>query len=140
MPAIPRKLLRPPPGARDAEKAKSVSVLVYLPTCFKTDQSCCRIDTPVLEYPPPPPFVPLSKADIPFQIGLLRPFYLEKLGDADVLPEEDFDPNLPPMGAMGQIIVKTVSAATKRKAEAAANAAGPDANKKKSKFLPSGKA
>jgi hypothetical protein len=94
-----------------------------------------------VEYPPPPPFVPLSKAEIPFQIGLLRSFYLEKLGDADELPEEDFDPNLPPMGAMGQIIVKTVSAATKRKAEAAAaNAAGPDANKKKSKFLPSGKA
>ncbi|KAJ9122522.1 hypothetical protein QFC22_001951 [Naganishia vaughanmartiniae] len=117
MPAIPRKLLRPPPGISESDKAKP--------------------DTPVLEYQPPPPFIPLRSSDIPFQIGLLRSFYTERLGDAEEIPEDDFDPNLPPMGAMGQVNVKTVSAATKRKAEAAAATAGStDANKKKSKFLP----
>lgn len=84
--------------------------------------------------------MPLTAADIPHQIGLLRSFYLDKLGDAAELPEEDFDPNLPSMGAMGQIVVKTVSAANKRKAEAAAATSGStDANKKKSKFLPAAK-
>ncbi|KAJ9098645.1 hypothetical protein QFC21_004293 [Naganishia friedmannii] len=116
MPAIPRKLLRPPPGIAEGDKAKP--------------------DTPVLEFQPPPPFIPLRSSDIPLQIGLLRSFYTEKMGDAEELPEDDFDPNLPPMGAMGQVNVKTVSAATKRKAEAAAATAGnTEANKKKSKFL-----
>jgi hypothetical protein len=96
-----------------------------------------RPDTPVLEYQPPPPFIPLRSSDIPLQIGLLQSFYMNKLGDAEELPEDDFDPNLPAMGAMGQVNVKTVSAATKRKAEAAAATAGNnEASKKKSKFLP----
>ncbi|GHJ87379.1 hypothetical protein NliqN6_3781 [Naganishia liquefaciens] len=121
IPAIPRKLLRAPAAARESDKVKN--------------------DAPVLEYQPPPPFVPLTATDIPHQIGLLRSFYFDKLGDAAAVPEEDFDPNLPPMGAMGQIVIKTVSAATKRKAEAAAATAGnADANKKKSKFLPAAKA
>lgn len=107
---------------------------------FLADFSTPRNDVPALEYQPPPPFAPLTATDIPHQIGLLRSFYLEKLGDAQELPEEDFDPNLPPMGAMGQIVIKTVSAATKRKAEAAAATFGTaDANKKKSKFLPAAK-
>jgi hypothetical protein len=105
------------------------------------DPSMLRTESHVLEYQPPPPFVPLTAEDIPHQIGLLRSFYLDKLGDAQELPEEDFDPNLPPMGAMGQIVIKTVSAATKRKAEAAAATSGTaEANKKKSKFLPAAKA
>ncbi|KAJ9106838.1 hypothetical protein QFC19_002966 [Naganishia cerealis] len=120
IPAIPRKLLRPPPGIAQVDKVKP--------------------DTPTLEYQPPPPFIPLRASDIPLQIGLLRSFYMDKLGDSDELPEEEFDSNLPPMGAMGQINVKTVSAATKRKAEAAAaTASNTEANKKKSKFLPANK-
>lgn len=144
MPAIPRKLLRPPSGAVEGDKAKYALPTMIYPHPVATLKLalilCGRPDSPVLEYQPPPPFIPLRSSDIPLQIGLLRSFYMEKLGDAEELHDDDFDPSLPPMGAMGQVNVKTVSAATKRKAEAAAATAGNEANKKKSKFLPPTKA
>lgn len=65
-----------------------------------------RKGPPPLDYPPPPPLISLSASDIPLQIGLLQSFYRDKLGDSLSLEDDDFDPNLPPMGNFGQIIVK----------------------------------
>jgi hypothetical protein len=52
-----------------------------------------------LEYPGPPPFIPLTPQDIPFQIGILRPFYLEKVAQARAqaqatVENADTDPSL----------------------------------------------
>ena len=49
-----------------------------VPSLFPLD----RPEAPPLEYPGPPPFLPLTPQDIPFQIGILRPFYLEKVAQA----------------------------------------------------------
>ncbi|PWN51023.1 hypothetical protein IE53DRAFT_368416 [Violaceomyces palustris] len=78
---------------------------------------------PELPYPPPPPFVPLTSAGISAQIGLLQPWYKEKLWDhrarvrmadtvdegedrevaADTLPDEEAERQrykVPPTGKM----------------------------------------
>lgn len=65
-----------------------------------------RPEAAPLEYPGPPPLLPLTIADIPFQIGLLRSFYTEKAEQETGLADQDWDPTMTQVGAFGQVVVR----------------------------------
>jgi hypothetical protein len=102
-----------------------------------------RPEAPPLEYPGPPPFIPLTPQDIPFQIGILRPFYLEKVAQAQaaaeitetdqalgqpalpdqnmdvdssttVLADQEWDPTMTQLGAFGQVVVRNLGGGGKK--------------------------
>jgi hypothetical protein len=84
------------------------------------DHITCRPEPVALEYPPPPPFIPLKPSAITFQIGILRPFYqslVPPLDPASIeepdLPEPEWDPTMTQLGAFGQVVVRGVGASNK---------------------------
>ena len=99
-------------------------------------------EEPELEYKPPPPFIPLHREDIPFQIGILRAFYTSKFDALEPvhptlaagqdtseppnmvvppspdqeLPDQEWDPSMTQLGAFGQVIVRGAGSAAAKKA------------------------
>ncbi|KAK6902974.1 hypothetical protein L486_06429 [Kwoniella mangroviensis CBS 10435] len=81
------------------------------------------------DYPPPPPFIPLSVSSIPTHVpALLHAFYAARMESGLSIIEDDvFDPSHAQIGSLGQIIVKNVPAHTVNNGATAAASA----NKKK---------
>ncbi|WRT67212.1 uncharacterized protein IL334_004178 [Kwoniella shivajii] len=63
------------------------------------------------DYPPPPPFIPLSPATIPTHLpALLHAFYATRMESGLSISEDDlFDPSHAQIGSLGQIIMKNSS-------------------------------
>ncbi|WVQ98831.1 hypothetical protein IAU59_005962 [Kwoniella sp. CBS 9459] len=62
----------------------------------------------VLEYPPPPPFIPLNATTLPTHLpALLHAFYAARVEAGLSISEDDvFDPTRATIGSLGQIIMK----------------------------------
>lgn len=129
--------------------AKRVGGRVYTICCthgiadFALRVPAYRPEAPPLEYPGPPPLIPLTPEDIPFQIGILRPFYLEKVAQAraqvqaarelaeaegsdmpmdiepavNALADQEWDPTMTQLGAFGQVVVRNVGGGGKKPQE-----------------------
>ncbi|OCF45433.1 hypothetical protein I317_00679 [Kwoniella heveanensis CBS 569] len=61
-----------------------------------------------LEYPPPPPFIPLNATTLPTHLpALLHSFYATRIEAGLSIAEDDaFDPTRATIGSLGQIVVK----------------------------------
>ncbi|WVF72103.1 hypothetical protein IAT40_006915 [Kwoniella sp. CBS 6097] len=79
----------------------------------------------VLEYPPPPPFIPLNAATIPTHLpALLHAFYAARIEAGLSISEDDaFDLTRGTIGSLGQIVVKNPPVYTGTGAGAGAGAA-----------------
>ena len=107
---VPSRLFHGRGPARAAAAARGYVLTIptpYSPHRLCTDSlGCGRVEKePELPYPPPPPYVPLTASGITAQIGLLRPWYSEKLRNSqdDTIPDEEQDKpryKVPPNGKM----------------------------------------
>ena len=75
--SIPKKLLK---GKKGQNKPTALVFFFFFRLAMRlTTFHSAKPSEPPLPYPPPPPFVPLRAGDIDEQIGLLRPYYHNRI-------------------------------------------------------------
>ncbi|KAI6007732.1 hypothetical protein F5J12DRAFT_830397 [Pisolithus orientalis] len=99
--SVPRKLLKGKKDATGGVKAKPAEVQ--------------------LPYPPPPPFIPITSKNVEDQIGLLRPYYHQRLSSlavtAPVVSADIPNASLPgtKVNPIGQVVKPSLAATTVKK-------------------------
>jgi len=78
-----------------------------------------RSKTNGLEYPPPPPFIPLNQSTYLTHLpGMLHSFFSARLGTEKGLQDDEaFDPGHAQIGSLGQIVSKVVIPVVPKKRE-----------------------
>ena len=67
------------------------------------------------EYPPPPPFVPLTSTTYQTQLpALFHAFFASRIDSGQGLADDVFDPPHSQIGSLGQIVIKNPPAMKKR--------------------------
>lgn len=77
---IPKKLLKGK-GKANAKEGPSTYVSLLMHTCphHSLSPSSSKPSEPPPPFPPPPPFIPLDSKRVDEQIGLLRPYYQQRI-------------------------------------------------------------
>ena len=98
------------------------SEILQVSTVHLTDDFCVhREKNAEPDYPPPPPFIPLTSSAISNLPALLHAFYAARLeAGLSISEDEPFDHTHSQMGPLGQITVKLPPAKKKKDDEAEA--------------------